>query len=232
MNLGESPNTKKGRMKMRRKRRFYVSGTLLLAFCAWTAIVMTVDVNTIGPLDTGVGLSGLNGFVHSLTGVNMRLYTLTDFAGLVPFCVVGGFAALGLVQWIRRRSLLRVDRSLLVLGGFYIATALTYVIFEIAVVNYRPVLIEGRLEASYPSSTTVLVLCVMPTAAMQLRSRIQNRTFGRWIMLAIFAFVLFMVAGRVLSGVHWITDIIGGILLSLGLVYLYDGVCKLERFCK
>ena len=79
---------------MRRKRRFYVSGMLLLAFCAWTAIVRTVDVRIIGPLDTGVGLSGLNGMVHSLTGVNMCLYTLTDFAGLVPFCVVGGFAAL------------------------------------------------------------------------------------------------------------------------------------------
>ena len=211
-------------MKMRRKRRFYVSGTLLLAFCAWTAIVRTVDVNTIGPLDTGVGLSGLNGFVHSLTGVNMRLYTLTDFAGLVPFCAVGGFAALGLVQWIRRRGLLRVDRSLLVLGGFYIATALTYVIFEIAVVNYRPVLIEGRLEASYPSSTTVLVICVISTAITELRERIKSRAFG--VLVAIFGttFIVFTVIARLVSGVHWFSDIVGGVLISGALVTAYSAL--------
>jgi undecaprenyl-diphosphatase len=30
-----------------------------------------------------------------------------------------------------------------------------------------------------------------------------------------------MVVGRMLSGVHWASDIIGGILLSLGLIMLY-----------
>jgi undecaprenyl-diphosphatase len=31
-----------------------------------------------------------------------------------------------------------------------------------------------------------------------------------------------MVAARLASGVHWLTDIIGGILLSAGLVMIYD----------
>ena len=206
---------------MRRNRRIYVPVMLFLAFCAWTVLVRTVNVRIIGPLDTGVGLSGLNGMVHSLTGVNMCLYTLTDFAGLVPFCVVGGFAVLGLVQWIRRGSLFRVDRSLLVLGGFYIATALTYVIFEIAVVNYRPVLIEGRIEASYPSSTTVLVICVISTAIMELRGRIKNRAFCALITLFGTAFIIFTVIARLVSGVHWFSDIVGGVLISSSLVTAY-----------
>ena len=205
---------------------------LLASFTVWTLLLHYVDVRAIGPRNSMVGFATLNALVRDIVGVNFSLYTITDWLGLVPIITALGFAVLGLIQWIKRKSLWRVESDILALGVFYIAVMALYIFFELFVINRRPVLIDGYLEASYPSSTTVLVLCVMPTAAKQLHSRIQNRTVGRWIALAIFAFVVFMVAGRVLSGVHWITDIICGILLSLGLVYLYDGVCKSGRFCK
>ena len=154
----------------------------------------------------------------------MHLYTVTDWLGLVPVAFGFGFAALGLAQWIKRRSLRSVDRSLILLGIFYIVTLAVYLLFESYVVNYRPVLIEGFLEASYPSSTTLLVLCVMPTAMLQLRLRVQNDMLRKCITVAITAFMVFMVVGRFLSGVHWLTDIIGGILLSAGLVMIYDAL--------
>ena len=132
-----------------------------------------------------------------------------------------GFAVLGLVQLIQRKALRKVDRSILALGGFYLAVMAFYVLFEKAVVNYRPVLIEGVLEASYPSSTTMLALCVMPTAAMQLKARVRSG-LARSVMLGmIAAFTAFLVFGRLLSGVHWLSDIIGGVLLSEGLVCAY-----------
>ena len=81
--------------------------------------------------------------------------------------------SLGLGQLLKGKSLLKVERSILALGVFYAVVMAAYLVFEVWVVNYRPVLIEGALEASYPSSTTLLVLCVMPTAMMQLRQRIQ-----------------------------------------------------------
>ena len=135
-----------------------------------------------------------------------------------------GFAALGLAQWIRRKSILKVDRSILALGVFYVAVAAAYLLFESVVINYRPVLIAGRLEASYPSSTTLLVLCIMSTAMMQLRSRISNLLLRRLSSIAITSSIAFMVLGRLLSGVHWLSDIIGGILLSGGLVMMYDSM--------
>ena len=207
-----------------KKRKFYIALGLLAAFALWTIAVGWIDVQPIGPRGSAVGFATLNGFVHDFTGTHMTLYIITDWLGLVPVAFGLGFAVLGLVQWIRRKSILKVDRSILILGGFYVVTLAAYLFFESCVVNYRPVLIDGYLEASYPSSTTLLVLCVMPTAMMQLRQRIRQPIFRKCVSISITAFIAFMVIGRLVSGVHWLTDIIGGILLSAGLVMMYDSM--------
>lgn len=213
-------------MKKTKGKLFGIAGILLAAFALWTLAVQHIDVQAIGPNGSSVGFAGLNGWVHDLTSVHMGLYVLTDWLGLVPMGFVLGFAVLGLVQWMRRRKLFRVDHDILLLGGFYLLVLILYLVFETVAVNARPVLIDGRLEASYPSSTTMLVLCVMPTAMMQLRARIRN-TKVRTIVLTILAvFTACMVVGRLIAGVHWFTDIIGGVLLSAGLVALYDAIEK------
>ena len=207
-----------------KKRNFCIALGLLAAFVLWTIGIRLIDVQTIGPQDSAVGFATLNGFVHDLTGVHMQLYTITDWLGLVPVAFIFGFALLGLIQWIKRKHILKVDGSILVLGGFYMVVMAAYLFFERFVINYRPVLIEGFLEASYPSSTTLLVMCVMPTAMMQLCARIKNRILKRCVAVAIAAFIVCMVVGRLVSGVHWLTDIIGGALLSAGLVMMYHSI--------
>ena len=213
-------------MKNADKKKFLIGAGFLAAFVLWTVLVSLVDIRPIGPDGSRVGFAALNGFVHDLTSVNLFLYTVTDWLGLVPIAVAFGFAILGLAQWIKRKSLLKVDGSLLVLGGFYIAVIASYIFFETVVINYRPTLIDGYLEASYPSSTTMLVMCVMPTAMLQLRPRIKNDVFRRCVLILIALFTAFMVIGRLLSGVHWLTDIIGGALLSAGLVIIYASAHK------
>ena len=204
-----------------KKKYLYISIFSLAAFVLWTLLLCFVDVRVIGPEGSSVGFSALNGFIHEKIGVNMYLYNITDWLGLVPIGVAFGFAILGHIQLIKRKSLLRVDRSILALGVFYIIVIAVYLFFEIVVINYRPVLIEGCLEASYPSSTTMLVTCVMPSAAMQAKERIKNKALRQGVIIVIIAFIAFMVVGRLLSGVHWITDIIGGALFSLGVVMAY-----------
>ena len=190
-------------------------------------LILFVDVRAIGPNGSSVGFASLNQFVHEFTGVNMSLYVITDWLGLVPIGVAFGFAVLGLVQWIKRKNLLKVDRSILTLGGFYIVVIAVYFLFEIVVINYRPTLIDGYLEVSYPSSTTMLVMCVMPTAMIQLRARIKNNKFRRCIMFMLAVFIAFIVVGRLVSGVHWITDIIGGALFSTAIVLIYYAICNI-----
>lgn len=208
-------------MKQKNRRNLYASITMLAAFVLFTAALGFVDVRAIGPNGSSVGFAEINALIHRLTGVHMLLYHVTDWLGLVPIFVALCFAMLGLVQWIKRKKLRRVDYSLFILGGFYIAVMAVYTLFEAVTVNFRPVLIGGILEKSYPSSTTLLMMCIMPTASMQLNSRIKNAVLKKWLSLLLAVFVIFMVAGRLVSGVHWFTDIVGGALLSAGLVMLY-----------
>jgi undecaprenyl-diphosphatase len=189
-------------MKKKNQKNFRITGCLLILFVLWTLAIQYVDVQAIGPKGSAVGFATFNGFFHKLTGVHMMIYTITDWLGLVPLLVVMGFAILGIVQLIKRRNLLKVDSNILVLGGFYIIVLAAYALFEIFAINYRPVLIEGYLEASYPSSTTLLVMCVMPTAFMQFNERIKNRGLRTSINYVIIAFTSFMVIGRLISGVH------------------------------
>lgn len=202
-------------------KNFIIATALIVSFILWTLLISFVDVQQIGPNGSSVGFATINSAIHKLFGVNFSLYNITDWAGLVPVVFGLGFALLGLIQWIKRKHILKVDIGILILGVFYIVTLILYLTFESIVINYRPVLINGYLEASYPSSTTLLVLCVMPTAIMQLKDQIKNKVLNLIMISLISLFIIFMEIGRLISGVHWVTDIIGGILLSSGLVMIY-----------
>lgn len=208
-------------------RRYLFTGCMLIAlFILWTILIHIVDVQPIGANGTSVGFAIWNSWFHELTGVHMTLYTLTDWLGLVPIFICMIFAGIGFVQLVRRRSLFKVDYDILLLGIYYVIVIFSYLIFEMIPTNYRPILIDGILEASYPSSTTLLVLCVMPTL-IERTSRKLKQSKVKWLkvnrLTRFFAicFSAFMVLGRLVSGVHWFTDIVGAIILSAGLFYIY-----------
>ena len=209
---------------MKEKRNLLTGTGLIGTFALWTVLIQCLDVQAVGQNGTKIGLAGFNVWFHQLTGVHMTLYTITDWLGLVPIFICMCFGVLGLVQLIKRRSLRKVDADILLLGVYYVLVIACYLIFEMIPINYRPVLIEGRLEASYPSSTTLLVLSVMPTLMFQVYRRAVNSMLRKAVAVFVFAFLAFMVIGRLISGVHWATDIVASVILSAGLFMLYRSV--------
>ena len=203
------------------KRQLCAGLSLLMMFGIWTVLIRTVDVQAAGETGTEIGFAACNIWFHELTGVHMGLYTATDWLGLVPVCVCLLFGALGFIQLVRRRSLLKVDTDIILLGLYYVLVVGCYLVFEMYPVNYRPILIEGRMEASYPSSTTLLVLSVMPTLVFQTERRLKSEGCKKTVALLTMAFSAAMVVGRLVSGVHWLTDIVGSVLLSGGLFCVY-----------
>ena len=214
-------------MKKSEKKNLLIGSIFLAMFAVWTALIQSVDVQPLGQNGTSIGFATFNCWFHHFTGVNMAIYTITDWMGLVPVVICLIFAGIGLVQLIKRRSIFRVDADIMILGVYFVIVFLAYAIFEIIPINYRPILIEGRMEASYPSSTTLLVLSVMPALVEQIKRRLSGIRVKQIITIAAIAFSVFMVTGRLISGVHWFTDIVGGELLSAGLYMLYKAAVML-----
>ncbi|WP_238723404.1 phosphatase PAP2 family protein [Diplocloster agilis] len=214
-------------MKEKKKKiqnNFGVTVGLLVLSILYTVAIMFIDVRPIGPQGSVVGFAKVNQYFHTLLGTNILLYNITDWLSIPILFIMLGFAMAGFVQLIKRKSLLRVDSSILILGGFYVLVFLVYLFFEFFVVNFRPVLIQGILEASYPSSTTMLMMCIIPTAIMQFQRLILVKRLRNLVNSFCGIYASFMIIGRVLSGVHWITDIVGGILFSTTLVMLYYSI--------
>ena len=203
------------------KRQLCAGLALLVLFGVWTMLIQTVDVQAAGETGTEIGFASINIRFHDLTGVHMGIYTATDWLGLVPVFICLLFGAVGFVQLVGRKSLRKVDVDIILLGVYYVLVVGCYLAFEMYPINYRPILIEGRMEASYPSSTTLLVLSVMPTLVFQTRRRLKSVGAKKVIALLTMLFSAAMVAGRLISGVHWLTDIVGSVLLSGGLFCLY-----------
>lgn len=211
-------------MKTKNRKNLIVGVIFIFAFAICTLLIQTTDVQAVGINNTNVGFASFNTWFHKMTGVNMTLYTITDWLGLVPIFIGMIFGFVGLIQWIKRKNLFKVDFDIRLLGIYYIVVIFCYLIFEMIPINYRPIFINGFMEASYPSSTTLLVLGVMPTLTFQVNIRFKNSAIKTFIVVFTITFSAFMVIGRLVSGVHWFTDIIGSILLSAGLFYIYKGV--------
>ena len=213
-------------MKHTAKSDLTMGAALLGVFTLWTILIRHADVQAVGPNGSKVGFAVFNVWFHRITGEHLLIYTITDWLGLVPIIICICFGVLGLKQWIKRKNMLRVDPDILTLGVYYILVIFGYLFFEMVPINYRPVLINGILEASYPSSTTLLVLSVMPTLMFQVNRRIENPSVRKITKAFGILFSAFMVIGRLTAGVHWATDIAGSVLLSSGLYLLYRSAVK------
>ena len=214
---------------MKRKILWLLPTALWAGFVLFTLLLTCVDVQFIGPQGSAVGFATVNGEVFQLLGVHFLWYHITDWLGVVAIAIAFGFAVAGLYQWVKRKSLRKVDRHILVLGGFYLLVIACYLFFEKVVINCRPILMYGSLEASYPSSHTMIVVSIMATAAMAFRVLCPQKREWR-LAVDIFAAVVIAVTviGRLIAGVHWLTDIVGGLLLSAALVVSYWAACRGE----
>ena len=212
----------------KKKRNFFVSTILILLAVVFTILVKVVDVKQVGVNGTSIGFATLNQFVFKTTGVNMIWYHITDWLGLVPIFIAILYSLLGLVQLIKRKSLFKVDKEIIILGLFYIVVISIYIFFEKVIVNYRPILMNGFLEASYPSSHTLMTICLCGSSIIVNKKLFNNKITKLMNMLSL-VIIMITVIGRLLSGVHWFTDIIGGILISSFLLMLFYSILNLNK---
>lgn len=204
---------------MNNKIKYIISGVCFFLFIILIVLLKTVDIGT-SPVGLPVGLYTVNEAVFSFTGVNNIWDKLTDGILALAISAAVAFFVLGLVQLIKRKSVKKVDREIIYMGGLYFVVILFYVIFEKVVINCRAI----EAEASFPSSHTMVICAIFGAAILVLGKYIKNKNVCLAVRIVLGALILIAVAGRLLSGMHWLTDICGAVLLSGALVALFSAL--------
>ena len=204
------------------KKKMILAGLLFLLFMLFTVLVDRFDVKPIGPEGSLVGFAGINRYILEIVGMHPFWNTVTNLCGIVSVLVALLFAMIGVFQLIRGKSIRSVDARIIRLGLFYMILLIFYILFECIVINHRPIMIEGSLEPSYPSSHVMLVMCIMLSAVIQVGTMYpEKKYFYAAVKMMAVLLTGITVWGRVLAGVHWFTDIVGALLISASMVVFY-----------
>lgn len=217
-------------VSLKKSKSLIISIGLFIIFVILTILLKIVDVKGIGPNDSKVGFAFLNGHFQKLIGFNRIFYKITEVLGIVSLLIVLIYGLIGLIELVKTKNFKTVDKNLYKLLGFYIVVLIFYVFFEKVVVNYRPVLLitnDYLLEPSYPSSHTILSLCVCGSAIIINKNLYKKYSFLKIVSIISLVLMLLIPIGRLFSGVHWLTDIIGGVLLSSSLLAGFYYVIKM-----
>jgi undecaprenyl-diphosphatase len=196
-----------------KKRNLIISILLLICSIIFIILLKNVDIKCNAVNNSCIGFSTINQYLFNKIGVNMLWYTITDWLGIIPILMSFVYAIIGIKQLIKRKSIKRVDNEMIVLGIFYMMVISIYILFEKYIINYRPILMNGLLEASFPSSHTLMTICLCGSSII-INNRLFKNKFTKIVNVISLFITIITIIGRLISGVHWFTDIIGGILIS------------------
>lgn len=222
------------------RRKFLLAGVMLAVFICLTVLLYTADrqpyTTLVTPYAEGaeaetatIGLAGLNLKVSEWLGFRNVFYEITEILGYVEIAVAVCIFLLAVYQLVTRKSVRKMDREVIAMMVPYALIVIFYVLFERISPNFRPVLLEEGLEMSFPSTHTVLGVGIMVTAEAFFARHFRNNTFmGKWMPWICRIISVTTVFCRTMSGVHWATDILGGLILAFAIAFVYDGLIEEE----
>ena len=208
------------------KKLFIGSACCFVLFIIFTLLVKNVGVMPVGPQNSEVGFASINKAVSDSLPYNDFMYNLSEVLGYIAILSVAFFGLFGIMQLFIKKGFSKVDKDLYILCGLYAGVLACYILFEKIIINYRPVILEGELEASYPSSHTMMSVAFMLAAIQQFSMRLKKESTRRIVIISCAALGIGVILTRLLSGVHWLTDIIGAVILSTAWFLLYFGMIK------
>ncbi|MCR4792357.1 MAG: phosphatase PAP2 family protein [Lachnospiraceae bacterium] len=217
---------------MSRNSRRIILPFVFLWSITWIMMIKFYDVYTIGPQGTEIGLSSLNLWFRDLfdypaLGFFRTPYLITEFIGYLSLLLCGFWGCIGIYQWVKEKDINAVDKTIFATGVLYAITIVLYVVFEKLVVNYRPIIMPGdsEVEPSFPSSHTMLSIIALGSTHYLIGYFLEDTKYKKLIrplQIACSVLIAVCVIGRLVCGVHWFSDIVGGILISTTLLIIYS----------
>lgn len=149
----------------------------------------------------------------------MQWSKITDIILVAALAVFAVFAILGLCQWVKRKSLKKVDKPLLLSLIPLSLMAATFIIFEkFLVLNTRP---NGSGEPSFPSTHTMVVATIFLLTAIILPNYIKSKTARVIMDIVMLLFIILVSVGRVLANMHWVSDVVSGLIFAVIFAVIY-----------
>ena len=214
---------------MRKKQSFIYMVTAYAVFILFTVLITTVDVKVFKATDSKIGFYSLNTKVLNLISGSEKWDKITDLGiiFLMACCLIPPFV--GFIQLIKRKSLKKVDFCLVAFTISVGILVLFFILFEVVHVNYRPILENGKKKGSYPSSHTLGATFAFLALNSLLLKYVKNK-YAYYTLSALLAVIsVITIVGRLLCQMHFITDIIGAILLSCAVYFTYDYICSFKK---
>lgn len=211
-----------------KRRNLIITILLLVSSIIFIILLKTVDIKCNTVNNSCIGFATINQFIFDKIGVNMTWYAITDWLGIIPILMPMVYALIGLKQLVKRKSIKKVDNEIIILGIFYIIVISIYILFEKYIINYRPILMNGFLEASFPSSHTLMTICLCGSSII-INNKLFKNKFTKVLNGISLLIIVITIIGRFISGVHWFTDIVGGILISSFLLMLFYSILILNK---
>ncbi|MBR0431578.1 phosphatase PAP2 family protein [Candidatus Saccharibacteria bacterium] len=208
------------------KKYFILAGVFAVISIIFTVLVTLIDVKLVGAGHTAVGFSAINDVIFRWLGTSTFWDKFSDYCLLFSIFIMLCFAAFGLFQWIKRKNLKKVDIDIFLLGGTYMLLFALYFIFDHIVINYRPVLEEGQLINSFPSSHIMCIIGVIATTIFELPRYIKSKTARVILTILLIIFMGVSAFARVASGMHWFTDVLAAIFFGLTIAFAFMGAQK------
>ena len=205
--------------------KYLIVGIVFIFLFLLLMILLNFNKANLGETNTPVGLSSINKlFVTNYVDI----YNSMSQVGLyLSFIIIAGFAITGFYQLIKRKSLFKVDLDIILFGVGVIVLIITWLLFDkVIAYNYRPIYVNKNLEGSFPSTHVLFTTFVLVSAFGISLNREKNNFYNLAILVIAILVITLTSLCRVLSGMHWATDVLGGLLLGLGYFFILYGIFK------
>ena len=188
----------------------------LVLFITFTVMVRCVDahyIEDVGYLGFYTLNMNVNEFVRQQD--NHLFDVLTDILLFLSLATVLPFAIIGIHQLVKRKSLAKVDPLIYFMLGAYILSVVHYVTFILTSINASPLSTPDEIKQSYPSTHVFIFITYLFVALTGLFRYIKMSKVAKISAICVVSILsIIMVIFRLYSGQHYLTDIIGGVLLA------------------
>ncbi len=199
-----------------KNKKLVLSGIFLILF----SLVLTGIISGVArPIDNAINLSFSNFRNNFLTWISSLLDVVFDSYILIVASLV--IAALLFIS--RKRKPAWVFGLTMVVSGLII-----YIIKNL-VARVRPLGLVEASDYSFPSGHAVTSIIFFGLLIYFIISRIKNRNFRilvNWVCVILVVLIAF---SRIYLQVHWVSDIVAGVFLGLGILFAGLGIREILR---